>query len=380
MSTSGEDVRQEHINKLADEIEQISKTLNKDLELIKVKINAINDAVAKSTVNEEILSEYKELNRKIQNQKDEINKRINVLQDQDGVIGLSSEELKKLEASRAQSKEWEEFAKLSKHGEKRNVILPAPEFTEAAKRLLTTQTLPPPKPAVPITPPQQTPKVVAKVPNTISKWDKENQKILFLNMEKSIKFAGNNYNEFKDIQIDITSKEDKTMTVKSTKGDKIDFTVSSQNGSDNISGKVTDENLTAMSIAIISNLKTKLSVNSDAHLSINLNNCKPSEVAIKFQEKINIERERVILELQNSKDPNKKEECEQIDKLVEKLKNVTFKTPEISTAKVTLEDSQQAKQKDTTGAKKRPNSEPETPSHTNTTTSDTRERSNSFRF
>lgn len=331
MSTSGKDVRDEQIKKLALEIEIISKELNKNLELIKAKIKEINEAVAnKATVDEKIISEYKELNKKIQKQKEEINNRIGILKDREGSIGLSSEEFIKLEMSRAQSKEWEEFAKLSKHEKNHAVILPEPEFTPEAKKLLTSPNLTPPKPPVPIAP-----KVIAKLPNTTSKWDETKQKDLYNNMGNSVKLARNNYKELKDMQFSVNDKQSGLMTVKSLQpNDKVDFSVSSHNGSDNISGKVTDENLTAMSVAIISNLHTKLKDDPKAALFIDLKGCTPPEVAKQFLDKINAERERFTNTLMTSNDPNDKV-------LAEKLKSVQTKMPDIPTVTAHIQDNKQ---------------------------------------
>ncbi len=165
-------------------------------------------------------------------------------------------------------------------------------------------------------------------------------------MENSVKFARNNYSALKDIQFDIKNAQNKSMTVKSKPPeDKVDFSISSRNGSDNVTGKVTDENLIAMSAVIVSNLQTKLKENPNAALAIDLKSCTPPEVAQRFLDKINAERERVAETLMKSHDPSD-------FVLAEKLRKVQSKMPDMPTATVHITES------DTSTPKKVPKETP----------------------
>ncbi len=320
MSTSGEDVRQEQINKLALEIEMISKSLNENLELIKNKVKAINEAVAKSTVDEKIISEYKELNKKIQKQKEEINNRIDKLKDQSGDIGFSSQELFQLAASQVQLGKWKEFPKLSRDGKTDLVILPKPEFTEEAKKLFAPN-LTPPTPPVPITPPQTQKKEEPKKeepkkeePKKDSTWKKGTAKGQLGNTRTN-DWVFNKKIEKQIIEntkqaIDSTFKDtDKKSAIKyenskeghlnvSTPKKEIDFqanpnSVSSQN--------VGDENLKAMAIAYRANLETRIKA-GQLGLKVSIGECSPAGVKEKFSAYINNEIEKMMLA--NKDDPN----------------------------------------------------------------------------
>ncbi len=104
-----------------------------------------------------MLSEFKELNKKIQDQKKEIDKRIDRLRDpEDFALSLQNlNDMLKLEA-------WKEFAKIPKSESNLHINLPESEFSPDAKKLLTSPNLTPPNVPVPITPPL--PKLLPKFP------------------------------------------------------------------------------------------------------------------------------------------------------------------------------------------------------------------------